>query len=318
MIRYLAEKGAILLASLLVVATLTFFIMHAIPGDPFTQDQAIPEEVLKALHRHYGLDKPLLWQYFLYLKSVCFFDFGPSLMYQGRTVNEIITAGFPISFFLGLEALFLSIIGGIAWGALAALYHLRWVDKLCLFVGILGISIPSFLLGSFLQYLFAIKLDFFPVARWGSFSHSILPALTLSALPFAFIARLTRANMVEVLQQNYILTAKSKGINAFQLIWRHAIPNTLIPILAYIGPLMGSIFTGSFVIEKIFGIPGLGQWLVNSITNRDYPLIMGLTIFYSAILMISVFFLDCICCMIDPRIQFFNNVLLREYSDGKL
>lgn len=303
MIWHLVRKGTIILVSLLFVATLTFVIMHAVPGDPFAQEQVIPEEVLKALHQHYGLDKPLFEQYVQYLQGIFLFDLGPSLRYQGRSVNEIIAEGFPISFVLGLEALVLSIAGGMALGAFAALYHLRWQDKLCLFIGILGISIPSFLLATFLQYLLAMKLDLFPVARWGSFSQSILPAVTLSAFPLAFIARLTRANMLDVLQQDYIPTARSKGINAFQLIWRHVIRNALIPILAYIGPLIAAVFTGSFIIEKIFGIPGLGQWLVASISNRDYPLIMGLTLFYSAILMVSMFLVDCVCCLIDPRMR---------------
>lgn len=302
-IRYLAEKGIILLLSLLVVASLTFCIMHAIPGDPFTQDQVIPEEVLKAIHRHYGLDQPLAWQYAHYLRGLIRLDLGPSLKYEGRSVNEVIGEGFPVSFLLGLEALCLAIIGGMTLGAVAALYHLKWQDKFCLLIGILGVSIPSFLLGTFLQYLFAMKLDLLPVARWGTFSHSILPALTLSAFPLAFIARLTRASMLDVLHQDYVLTAKAKGISSFQLIARHVLRNALIPVLAYLGPLVAIVFTGSFVIEKIFGIPGLGQWLVVSIANRDYPMIMGLTIFYSFILMLSVFIIDCLICMIDPRIQ---------------
>lgn len=303
MFGYLIKKGCILFISLFVIATTTFFLMHAIPGNPFEQEQAAPEEVIKALNQHYGLDQPLMVQYAKYLKGILHFDLGPSLKYPGRTVNEIIVEGFPVSLALGLESLCLSVFGGIALGALAALHHLRWQDHLTLLIAVLGLSVPSFLLGTLFQYLFAMKFDFFPVARWESFNSTILPACTLAAFPLAVIARLTRANMIEVLQQDYILTARSKGLNSFQIIVRHALRNALIPVIAYLGPLIAAVFTGSFVIEKIFGIPGLGQWVVLSISNRDYTLIMGMTLFYSAILMLCVFLVDVIYGMLDPRVR---------------
>lgn len=300
---YLGKKALILLSSLFIVTTLTFFLMHAIPGDPFVQERAIPEEILKALQKHYGLDQPLIVQYGKYLNGVLHFDFGPSFKYQGRTVNEIIADGFPVSFYLGLEALLLSVFGGVTLGAIASVNHQRWQDHLMMVIGVIGISVPSFLLATFLQYLLAMKLDLLPVARWGTFSQTIMPALSLSALPMAFIARLTRANMVEVMQQDYILTARSKGLNSFQIVVRHVMRNALLPVLTYLGPLSAAVFTGSFAIEKIFGIPGLGQWFVMSITNRDYTVIMGTTIFYSAILMLCVFFVDLLCALLDPRID---------------
>ncbi len=287
MIKYLAKKGGILLLSLFLVTTLTFFLMHAIPGDPFVQDKAIPEEILRALHKHYGLDQPLYVQYLKYLDGILHFDFGPSFKYEGRTVNNIISDGFPVSLCLGMEALVLSVFGGIVLGSIAALNHLRWQDQLTMVLAVVGISVPSFILASFLQYLLAMKLDLLPVARWGSFAQTIMPALSLAALPMAFIARLTRSNMIEVMQQDYIQTAKSKGLNAFQIIVRHVTRNALLPVVTYLGPLAAAVMTGSFAIEKIFGIPGLGQWFVTSITNRDYTVIMGTTIFYSAILMFS-------------------------------
>ena len=303
MIGYLAKKGMILLCSLFVVITLTFYLMHAIPGDPFASDQALPEEVLRALYKHYGLDQPLVAQYAKYLNGILHFDLGPSLKYQGRTVSEIIAEGFPVSFLLGLEALCLAVIAGVSLGAIAALYHLRWQDHFTLLIAILGISIPSFLIGTFLQYLFAMKLNLLPVARWGTFSQQILPAITLAAFPLAFIARMTRTTMLEVLQQDYIIFARSKGLSIFYIFRRHVSRNALLPVITYLGPLTATVFTGSFVIEKIFGIPGLGQWMVASISNRDYTVIMGLTIFYSAILMLSIFIVDLIGCFIDPRIQ---------------
>lgn len=303
MIKHLSKKGGILLFSLLLVTTLTFFLMHAIPGDPFAQEQAISDEILKALHQHYGLDQPLYIQFVKYLNGILHMEFGPSLKYEGRTVNEIIISGFPVSFFLGIEALILAVFGGIALGSIASIGYLRWQDHLAMVVAVIGISVPSFILASFLQYFLAMKLDLLPVARWGTFSQTIMPAASLAAMPMAFIARLTRANMIDVLSQDYIQTAKAKGLNSFQIITRHAARNALLPVVAYLGPLAASVMTGSFAIEKIFGIPGLGAWFVMSISNRDYTVIMGMTIFYSSILMLCVFCADLIYCAIDPRIQ---------------
>jgi oligopeptide transport system permease protein len=303
MFQYLAKKGFLLLLSLFLVTAMTFFLMHAIPGDPFVQDKAIPEEILKAMHKYYGLDQPLYIQFGNYLKGILHFELGPSFKYEGRTVNQIIAEGFPVSLCLGMEALVIAVFGGITLGSIAALNHLRWQDHLTMVIAVIGISVPSFIMASFLQYLLAMKLELLPVARWGSFSQTIMPAISLAALPMAFIARLTRANMVEVLQQDYIQTAKSKGLNSFQIIFRHVTRNALLPVITYLGPLSAAVMTGSFAIEKIFGIPGLGQWFVSSITNRDYTVIMGTTIFYSALLMVCILIVDLLYCLIDPRIQ---------------
>lgn len=278
--------------------------MHAIPGDPFVQDKAIPEEILDALRAHYGLDKPLLSQFFTYLQGVFEFNLGPSFKYEGRTVNDIISQGFPVSCLLGLEALVFALIGGIGLGALSALKHRTLIDYASMVIAVIGISIPSFLLATLLQYLLAMKLDLLPVARWGSFAQTLMPALSLAALPLAFIARLTRASMIEVLQQDYILTAKSKGLSSLQILCHHVLRNALLPIISYLGPLTAGMMTGSFAIEKIFGIPGLGQWFVSSIANRDYTVIMGLTLFYSALLLGCVFIVDILYCVINPRIRF--------------
>lgn len=301
--RYLLKKGSILLLSLFVVATLTFFLMHAIPGDPFTQDKAIPEEIMQSLYRHYGLDKPLYIQYKNYIVGLLTGDLGPSFKYEGRTVGEIIKEGFPVSLTLGLEALSIALFCGISMGALASIKQGKWQDHLMMVLAVLGISVPSFIIATFLQYLLSMKLDLLPVARWGTFSQSILPSISLALLPMAFITRLTRANMVEVMQQDYIQTARAKGLGTFQIFFRHILRNALLPVITYLGPLTASILTGSFVVEKIFGIPGLGQWFVMSVTNRDYTVIMGTTVFYSAILMFSVFIVDILYCFIDPRIK---------------
>ncbi len=300
---YLFKKIALLLLSLFLVTTLTFFLMHAIPGDPFIQDKAIPEEILNSLRAHYGLDQPLFTQYLKFLKGALAGDLGPSFKYEGRSVTAIIKEGFPVSLSLGIESLVLAIAFGITLGAVAALFRSRWQDHLAMVAAVLWISIPSFLLATFLQYLFSMKLGLLPVARWGTFAHTVLPALSLAAHPTAVIARLTRANMVEVLEQDFVLTARSKGLSEFQVLIKHVLRNSLVPIVTYLGPLMATILTGSFAVEKIFGIPGLGQWFVTSIMNRDYTVIMGVTLFYSALLIFWVFILDLLYTLIDPRIR---------------
>ena len=300
----LIKKALNLILSFLMIVTVTFFLMHSIPGDPFMDEQALPEEIMKALRKQSGLDQPLIAQYFTYLKGIFLhFDLGYSFKYQGRTVNQIIAEGFPISLLLGVESLLFSIFGGLSLGAIASLYHQRWQDSCIIIFVTLGVSIPGFLLATFFQYLLAIKLDLFPIALWGTFSHTCLPVLALSAFPLAYITKLSRASTIEILRQDYLLTAYSKGLNPFQILMKHTVRNTLIPIIAYLGPLIASIFTGSFVIEKIFGIPGLGQWLVSGISNRDYTVIMGITIFYSALLLLAIFLVDCLFCLIDPRIR---------------
>lgn len=300
---YVLKKFMSMLVTMFVIVSATFFLMKALPGDPFTEEKAIPKEILDALHHHYGLDKPLHTQYLTYLKSVAMWDLGPSFKYKGRTVNQIINSGFPVSLTLGLEALFLALSMGITLGVIASLHQNKWQDHSAMLVAIIGISVPSFILASILQYIFALQLDLFPVARWGTFMHSVLPAVSLSLLPTAFIARLTRSNMLEILQQDYIKTAKAKGLSKWTVVTRHAVPNALLPVFTYLGLLAANILSGSFVVEKIFGIPGLGQWFVTSIQNRDYTVIMGTTVFYSILLLASVFIVDVLYGYLDPRIK---------------
>jgi len=301
--RYCFERFAFNLISLWVIVTLTFFLMRAIPGDPFTQEKALPPEIVQSLRDHYHLDEPLLKQYGHYLMRILHGDLGPSFKYKNRSVNEIIRSGFPISCLLGLEAACLALIFGIALGTLSALKHHKWQDYLAMLLAVMGISVPSFILATCLQYIFAIKLDLLPVARWGTWQQSILPAVSLAALPTAFIARLIRTNLLEVLNKDYIKLAKAKGLSQRLIIWKHALRNAVLPVITYLGFLAVNILTGSFVIEKIFGIPGLGQWFVNSVTNRDYTVIMGLTIFYGLILLTMSFITDVIYAQLDPRMR---------------
>jgi oligopeptide transport system permease protein len=302
-IQYLIKRFFSNALALFVIVTITFFLMKAIPGDPFTQEKALPKEILESLYEHYKLNDPWYIQYLNYLKSIARWDLGPSFKYKARTVNDIINNGFPISATLGLEALLIALSCGIFLGSIAALKQHRWQDHTAMIVAVIGISVPSFILAAFLQYLFAIKLDLLPVARWGTFQQSILPALALAALPTAFIARLTRSNMLEVLSMDYIKTARAKGLSDTVVIFKHGLRNALLPVVTYLGILTANILTGSFIIEKIFGIPGLGQWFINSVTNRDYTVIMGLTVFYSMILLTSIFLVDMIYGWIDPRIK---------------
>lgn len=303
MARYIFQRLISNVIALFLIITVTFFLMKAIPGDPFTQEKALPQEILDTLNRHYHLDEPWYLQYGHYLKSIATFNLGPSFKYKARTVNEIIRSGFPVSAILGLEALLIAIMAGVTLGTIAALRQNRWQDYSAMILAVLGISVPSFIMAAFLQYLFAIKLDLFPVARWGTFSQSILPAISLAALPTAFIARLIRANMVEILAMDYIKTARSKGLSEKVVIARHGLRNSLLPVVTYLGTLTANILTGSFVIEKIFGIPGLGQWFVNSISNRDYTVIMGITVFYGFLLLTTIFLVDILYGWIDPRIK---------------
>lgn len=303
MIPYIVKRLLANLLALWVIITITFFLMKAIPGDPFTQEKALPQEILESLYEHYKLNDPWYVQYGNYLLSICQWNLGPSFKYKSRTVNDIINSGFPISATLGLEAMLLAIFFGVTLGTIAALKQNQWQDYLSMVIAVIGISVPSFILAASLQYILSIKLDLLPVARWGTFKQSIMPAMALAALPTAFIARLTRSNMVEVLSMDYIKTARSKGLNDWVVVLKHGLRNGLLPVVTYIGMLTANILTGSFIIEKIFGIPGLGQWFINSITNRDYTVIMGITVFYSIILLASIFLVDIVYGWIDPRMK---------------
>lgn len=299
----LIKKLVGLILALYFVATGTFLIMKAIPGDPFSQEQAVPEEILLSMYAHYGLDQPLHTQYFRYMKGIVTFNFGPSFKYEGRSVSDVISAGFPISASLGLISLLFALTFGIIAGILGAIYRTRWQDKTLLLFILIGMSVPSFILSTFLQYFLALKMGLLPIARWGTFAHMILPALSLASFPTAFIARLTRNSAIEVLEQEYIKTAIAKGLPRRKILFSHVLKNSLLPVISYISSLSASILTGSFVIEKIYGIPGLGSWLVSSITNRDYTMIIGITTFYCVILLISVFCADLIYMLIDPRVR---------------
>lgn len=300
---YLARKCLGLFLSLFIIASLTFFLMKIIPGDPFSEEQALRRDMHENLKQYYGFDRPWIDQYGDYLYNLMHGRLGYSLKYPGRSVNEMIAEGFAISAWLGVQAFLMALIFGISLGSFAALKSNRWEDRLTLILTTVGVSIPSFILAALLQYALAIYFPLLPLARWGSFAQTILPSIALSAAPMAFITRLTRTGLQEVLKTDYIKMARAKGLPMQYWLPRHALRNALLPVLTYSGQLLANILVGSFVIEKIFSIPGLGHWFVTSVSNRDYPLIMGLTLFYSALLLGAVFLVDILYALWDPRIR---------------
>lgn len=293
--------GAVI--TLFFIITLTFMLMSAIPGDPFTSDSRVPEQVLENLRDHYGLNDPIMVQYLKYLKGALLLDFGPSIKWDNQTVNELIVTGFPVSAILGFQALAIAIFFGILLGIIAAFNHNNSFDYMAMIIAILGLSVPSFIFATILINFFAIKLQWFPVATWGTWQHSILPSIALAVAPMAYIARLTRSSILEVLSMDYIQTAIAKGVTGYRFIIVHVLRNALIPVVTILGPITATILTGSFVIEQIFGIPGLGKYFVEGISDRDYPLILGTSFFYSAILVFFVILVDIAYGIIDPRIK---------------
>lgn len=300
---FLFKKILYWITSLFILITLTFFLMKAIPGDPFSQEQSLTTESHASLLKYHGLEQSVMAQYKNYLFSILRGDLGTSLSYQNRTVNQLIKNNFPTSAYLGMQSLLIALTFSLILGLLCALKPESWYDRCIQVFMALGLSVPSFILATLLQYFFSIKWPLLPLARWGTFSHTILPSLTLAMLPTAFMARLIRNNLLEVLRMDYIKTAKAKGLHPLLVLWRHALRNALLPVLSYLGPLTSLLLIGSFIVENIYSIPGLGQWFVKSVSNRDYPLIMGLTLFYAMLLMTLNFIVDLMYGILDPRIR---------------
>lgn len=302
MTRYVFRRlgGAIII--LWVIITVTFALMHAIPGGPFTTEKKLPPQVKASIEAKYHLDDPVWKQYGDYLGGVITGDLGPSYKYEGRSVNDIISDAFPISAQLGLLSLMVAVVGGIAAGAISAMRPNGIVDYAVTILSTIGISVPTFIIGAVLVYVVGFELGWFPVALWRGPSYMVLPVLTLAAQPMAFIARLTRSGLLDVYQQEYIRTARAKGLGSWNILTRHALGNAILPVITYLGPLAASLLTGSFIVETIFAIPGLGQYFVTSIYNRDYTVILGITIFYSTLVVFLNILVDMIYPLIDPRV----------------
>lgn len=299
---YLAKRLAGACVVLWAIITITFGLMHAIPGGPFTQEKKLPPAVMATVEARYHLDEPLWSQYVDYVRHAAVLDLGPSYKYPGKTVNDIIAETFPVSAQLGLISLFLAIGTGVLAGMAAAWYKNTWIDYTMMVGATLGVSVPSFILAAVLIQLFAFTWPILPAALWKGPAYVILPALALAAQPTAFIMRLTRSSLLDALGQDYIRTARSRGISTRSLICHHALRNALLPVVSYIGPLAAALMTGSFIVETIFAIPGLGRHFVTSIYNRDYTVILGITIFYSFLIMMMNLLIDVIYPLLDPRI----------------
>ena len=303
MLKYILKRLVMGFVTLFAIITITFVIMHNIPGNPFATEARMPEAVKKNMLAYYNLDKPLSQQYVAYLKNLAHFDLGPSTKSKTRTVNDYIADNFPVSAKLGVIGFCFALVIGILLGIVAALKRNSWPDYLCTVVAIIGVSVPSFILSTLLIEVFAINLQLVPTSGWGEVQNIFLPAVAISMMPIAHIARMMRSSMIEVLGKDYIRTAKAKGLSGVKIIWRHALRNSLIPVITVVGTTFANIVVGSFVIENIFRIPGLGKYFVQSITNRDYSVILGTTIFYSIILISVYIIVDILYILVDPRIQ---------------
>ncbi|MCI7812398.1 MAG: ABC transporter permease [Lachnospiraceae bacterium] len=302
MLKYVGQKILIAVATVFVLATATFFLMQLIPGDPFANDK-VPVAVQEKQRAYYGLDKPLGEQYVIYMKNLLKGDLGYSIKKTGRTVVDIIKEAFPVSAKLGLFSLLFSEAIGILFGILCAQFRGKWPDYLLMLVAILGIAMPSMVLGPIVRYVFGVKLHWLPVSGWGSFSQMIMPAFVLGLGTVAGNTRSMRASMLATTTQDYVKTAKAKGLPPWKVVLRHQLKNSLVPIIPNLGVQIASVLMGSFVVESMFLIGGLGRYFVDSITNLDYPLIMGLTIFYGTFLVVMNLLVDILYGLIDPRIR---------------
>ena len=300
---YIGKRLLLALLTVLVVITVTFFVMRAVPGGPFLGEKAVTPEVQAALEAKYGLDKPLFEQYITYVKDIFMeFDFGPSIKQRGRDVIDIIADGMKTSAKLGVIAAGIALVVGVVLGSVAALRRNKLIDRVTMVVTTAFVSMPSFIMGSLLLLTFAVAWQLVP-ANGETAAGLILPVITLALYPMAYITRLTRSSMLDVLGQDYIRTAKAKGVSRVKIIFGHALKNSLIPVITYFGPMLAYIVTGSLVVEQIFAVPGIGRAFVNSITNRDYPLIMGTTIILASLIVIMNLVGDILYKVVDPRIN---------------
>ncbi len=302
--RFIASRVLQAIPVLFIVITLTFFLVRFAPGGPFSTEKAVVPEVKRALEAQYQLDQPLLAQFGSYLTDLVHGDFGPSFKYPGRTVNELIAAGFPATAELGLYALLVAVVLGMAAGIVAALNPNTWRDYVPMSAAMIGICMPTFLLGPLLVLIFGLWLEWLPVSGWGEVSgDKILPSITLGAAYAAYIARLTRSGMLEVLSQDYIRTATAKGLPEYVVVFKHALRGGVIPVVAFLGPAFAGLLSGSFVVETIFQVPGLGRFFVQAAFNRDYTLILGSTVFFAVLIVVFNLLSDVLAGWLNPRLR---------------
>ena len=306
MLRFIIRRVAIIVPMLFIVVTLTWVLVRLAPGNFYSGEKKLAPAVERNLRDKYGLDKPWYVQYGKVLRNIARFDFGNSLKYEGQSVNQILLRALPVSATLGLTAYVIALVVGIVMGTLAALKQNSWLDYASMALAMLGISIPNFVLGPLLVLLFSLTLFWFPPALWNGFPSKsvVLPALTLSAIYIAYIARLTRSGMLEVLRSDYIRTARAKGLSETQVIMRHALRGGLLPVISFSGPALAFLITGTVVIERVFALPGLGNYFINACFNRDEPLIIGIVAFIAIAVLVFNLLVDISYALIDPRIRY--------------
>jgi oligopeptide transport system permease protein len=304
-LRYALGRLLGIVPTLLVIVTTAFFLMRLAPGGPFDEEQTVPPEIQANLQAAYGLDQPVLVQYGRYVAGLLRGDLGPSFRMKDYTVAELIGSGLPVTLAIGTAALALAVLLGVPLGLLAASRHNGWIDHAVMATALVGIAVPNFVVAPLLALLFGVELGWLPVAGWepGSLRYMVLPVVTL-ALPFvAYIARLTRGSLLEVLQSPFILTARAKGIRGAAILRRHALKPTLLPVLSFLGPAAAALLTGSLVVEQVFGLPGVGKYFVQGAVNRDYTLVMGMVVFYAALILVLNLLVDLAYGWLDPRIR---------------
>ncbi|KJF88018.1 oligopeptide ABC transporter permease OppB [Photobacterium phosphoreum] len=306
MIKFIAKRILEAIPTLLVLITISFFLMRFAPGSPFTSDRPLPPEVLANIEAKYGLDKPVSEQYITYLGNIVQGDFGPSFKYKDFTVNELVSKALPVSAKIGFFAFIFALVMGVTVGTIAALKQNTWLDYTIMSTAMAGVVMPSFILAPVLIYIFAINLQWLPAGGWqdGSFKFVILPMLGMALLYVATFARITRGSMIETLNSNFIRTARAKGLSYRHIILKHALRPALLPVVSYMGPAFVGIITGSVVIETIFGLPGIGKLFVNAAFNRDYSLVLGITILIGSLTIIFNAIVDIVLAMIDPKIRY--------------
>ena len=306
MLVYTLKRFLSMMVTLFLIATITFFLMHAIPGDPFALPRETPPEVRANLESRYGLDKPIITQYFIYMRNIVRGDFGISMKYRGQTVMDKVAQGMPVSALIGFGGVLIGGAAGLILGVFAALNKRGAIDYIVIIIAIIGVSVPNFVFASLLQRWLAVNLRLFPVAGWRTASSAVLPIIAASMQNIAFYARMLRSSMLDVATQDYIDTARSKGLSESEVVRGHILRNSMLPIVTSIGPMAAGVLTGNFVIEKIYNVPGIGQSLIIAIQNTDYTMIMGLTVMFSFITIFMYFVVDVLYGIVDPRIRIAN------------
>ncbi len=302
--RYLIRRVLWIIPVLVFISLITFVLMHSVPGGPWDRDKKLAPQVVENLNRKYGLDKPLWQQYTTFLTNAAQGDLGVSFIYQDRKVTDVIREGFPVTATLATAAILIALVIGIPLGVLAALRQNSWVDYLCLFFATIGASVPNFVMGIVLIIVLSVGLHLLPTGGWGTWQKVVMPALALGFYPAALLARMTRASMIEAIRQDYVRTARAKGLVENIILWRHIFKNALIPVVTVLGPWVAILITGSFIIESIFAVPGIGKFYIQGIFARDYGLLMGTTLFYAVLIAFANLFVDVVYALIDPRIRY--------------